>query len=179
MSEATETTMNRRKLLEAVGVAAAAAAASGLAKPAQAAETPAPVPFKWTVAGKFDFFVIPFDPPVGSGRMILKGQSDVLGGEITMTDMHTGHLDNAGNLNRSTDGMAVLAGPGGDAIFAHWSGVARPDPATGIIFRGGFTVKGGRGRYAGATGSGTFDSVPDLAKSEVTQVWEGVIVPCK
>lgn len=185
MSEATETTMNRRQLLETAGAAAAAVAAASLAKPAVAAEepptaAPAPISFKWTVSGKFDMFVIPFDPPIASARMVLKGTSDVLGGEVTMTDTHIGHLDNAGSLNRSTNGMAVFAGPGGDAIFIHWDAVGRPDPQTGEL-RGiaGFTIKGGKGRYAGATGSGIFDSALDPAKGEVTQVWQGVIVPCR
>src|SRR5688572_24650940 len=71
------------------------------------------VAFKWTVSGKFDAFVIPFDPPVASSRMTLKGTSDVLGGEITMLDTHIANFGADGNLNRSTNGMSVFSGPAG------------------------------------------------------------------
>jgi secreted PhoX family phosphatase len=184
MSEATESTMNRRKLLETAGIAAAAVA-TGLTKPVAAAEgnppaAPAPIQFKWTVSGKFntDMVIFEFNPPIATGRMLLKGTSEVLGGEMTMKDTHIAHFDVTGGLNRSTDGMTIFTGPGGDAIFVNWDGVGRPDPQTGEL-RGlaGFTIKGGRGRYAGATGSGTFDSTLNMATGEVTQVWQGTIVP--
>jgi hypothetical protein len=157
-----------------------ALAVAGLLGPAaaQAQEQPKDqVSFKWTVSGKFDVFVIPFDPPVASARMILKGTSDVLGGEITMTDMHTANFGADGNLNRSNNGMSVFAGPSGDALFVIWDGVGRVNPTNGALAGiAGFTIKGGRGKFAGATGSGIFDSVLDVAKAEVTQVWQGTIV---
>jgi hypothetical protein len=150
--------------------------------PVQAQDQPKDqIPFKWTVSGKFDAFVIPFDPPVASSRMTLKGTSEVLGGAITMTDTHIANFGSDGNLNRSTNGMAVFAGPSGDALFVIWDGVGRVNPTTGeLMGLAGFTVKGGRGRFAGATGSGTFDSTLNVATGEVTQVWQGtILVPKK
>jgi hypothetical protein len=179
MSDSTSTSISRRRLLEAAGSAAAAAAALGLTGPAAAAQpTTETAPFQATVSGSLtNVTMIPTVPPLLAGTMSLKGTSEALGGEVTMTDTHVGHLGVDGVFKRSTDGRAVFAGPGGDAVFIEWSGVARPSATAGIFdFTGAFTLKGGSGRYAGAVGSGDMRSVVDVSKGTVTQTWEGVIV---
>jgi hypothetical protein len=177
MSEASHNSISRRRLLEAAGTAAATAAAFGLNGRAEAAApSTETMPFRANTSGIADFFIIPTDPPIGSGRLNFKGTSELLGGEITQLDHHIGHLTAEGVFKRSTDGVAVFTGANGNALYLNWSGVAKPSGTPGVYnFSGSFTVQGGKGEFAGATGSGDMNSVVDLNKLEVNQVWEGTI----
>jgi hypothetical protein len=132
------------------------------------------VSFKATVSGKFEGRVIPIDPPIACSWMNLTGTSDLLGGAVTYIDTHTAHLGVDGNLIKSTDGVGVFTGPAGDALFINWDAVGRTDGVIGG--QGAFIIRGGRGKFAGAVGSGTFKSEGNFAKQEVTQVYEGWIV---
>ena len=97
-----------------------------------------------------------------------------------MVDTHVAHLGVDGAFLRSTDGRAAFTGPSGDALFLSWSGAARPTETANLYaFAGAFTITGGKGRYAGAIGSGVMNSRVNLATFEVAQVWEGFIVPTK
>lgn len=141
------------------------------------------VPFKAAVAGRLnanDPF-IPTDPPVVAGLATYQGTSDALGGAVTYTDTHLIHLGVDGSPTRATNGIAVFAGPSGDALFVTWDGVPRPTATQGVFQTfGGFTITGGRGKFAGVTGSGRFSGVLDLVKGEDSEVWEGLIaVPKK
>jgi hypothetical protein len=134
------------------------------------------VAFKATVGGIADFFVVPSDPPVGSGRLNFRGTSDLLGGAITFLDQHIGHLGVDGTFTRSTDGYGVFTGANGDAICIQWAGAARPTDKAGIYaFTGGFTITGGKGRFTGASGHGIMNSTVNLTNLEVNQVWEGQV----
>lgn len=166
-----------------ISFALTALAVLALARPGPAqAQQPArdTLAFKATTAGVADFFVVPVEPPVGSARLNLKGTSDLLGGAITFMDSHFGHLGVDGTFLRGTDGVGAFIGANGDAIYIQWSGTARPSDKAGIYnFAGGFTVTGGKGRFAGATGSGVINSVVNLNPLEVNGVWEGLVLALK
>jgi hypothetical protein len=138
------------------------------------------VPFKITVSGKADVFVIPVEPPVASSRMMLKGTSDLLAGEVTLTDMHTFNLGVDGAPNRSTNGIGAFTTPSGDALFVYWDAALRPTTTPNVVQGiAGFTIRGGKGKFAGVTGSGVFNSTVNAATLEVNQVWEGMIAITK
>jgi hypothetical protein len=167
-----------RRVICKLSLVLTALVAVGLARPGLAQQNPPTntMPFKWTVSGKADVFLVPTDPPILSSRMTLKGSSDVLGGEVTFIDTHIGHLGIDGSLNRSNNGIGVFAGPSGDAVFVNWDGAGRPGSTPGVVQGvASFTIRGGRGKFAGAIGSGVFNSIVNLSTLEVTQVWEGVI----
>ena len=62
----------------------------------------------------------------------------------------------------------------GDALFISRNGLSRAT-ATGITGEFGYIVTGGRGRFAGATGSGVGRFVIDASTNQVTTVFEGTI----
>jgi hypothetical protein len=160
-----------------LGAALAIFALAGSALPGGAQESGKDlIPFKITVSGKADVFVIPMDPPVTSSRMSLKGTSDVLAGEVTLTDTHNLYFGVDGAPLKSINGMGVFSSPANDALFVFWDGVGRPTATPGTVQGlGAFTIRGGRGKFAGATGSGTFESVVNVANGDVSQVWSGLI----
>lgn len=137
--------------------------------------------FTLTVSGNFVLAgTIPMDPPLLIGVMQLRGSSELLGGAVTFTDSHVGHLGVDGTFLRSTDGVGVFAGPNGDALFVNWDAVVRPTDNP-EIWAGiaSFTIRGGAGKFAGAVGSGIFNSRVNLMGFEVTQIWEGLIAMSK
>jgi hypothetical protein len=168
------------------GLALASLALLGSALPALAAQSPenAPprvmVPFKATMIGVLNSSdrVIPADPPVIVGQGDSKGTADALGGAVTYLDTHLIHLGVDGNSTRATNGVGVFTGPTGDALFITWDGVPRPTATPGVVQTfGGFTITGGRGKFAGVTGSGMINGTLDFTKNppQGTDVYEGLI----
>jgi len=165
MSDTTSASMSRRQLLEAAGTAAAAVAAAGLAAPAQAA-TPETLPFKATFTVKFQTTMIPVHPPIISQGVTGAGQSDLLG-PVTVAAYRRLQLDPDGNLWYGGADPGVFTAANGDAVF--WVTKGMP----GVTGR--FFINGGKGRFCGATGSGTVTQVDDPAKGETTFTWDGTI----
>jgi hypothetical protein len=138
------------------------------------------VPFKATLAGHIgaqDLF-IPLNPPIVSQNFIETGQADFLG-QVTSAEHFITHLDAAGARPLAiTDGVGVFMAANGDAIFVSFSGLTRP-PAAGEFGEGefAFTVTGGRGRFAGANGSGVMHDVVkgSPGNAEVARTFEGMI----
>lgn len=149
---------------------------------AAAAEEPAQrVPFKATMAGEYRGLVIPLPAPIVSEQLTCKGRADLLG-QITSVEHYFAHLDVDRKLSSATAGVGVIAGANGDALFITYSGLARP-AAAGEAGRQelAFTVTGGQGRFAGASGSGVIrDSI--FFKDNVftvTRELEGVVTAPK
>jgi hypothetical protein len=133
--------------------------------------------FKATVSGIADALILPTDPPVASARLNFKGTSELLGGATSYVDIHTGHFGIDGAWLGLTDAIGVFTGPTGDALFVQWFAAGRPTEKAGIYTgTGAFRVSGGRGRFAGATGSGIVTSVVNLNTLEVTHGWDGLVV---
>ena len=72
------------------------------------------------------------------------------------------------------DGVGVMTAANGDALFISRNGLSRAT-ATGVTVEFGYIVTGGRGRFAGATGSGVGRFVSDRSKNEITGFFEGTI----
>jgi hypothetical protein len=134
------------------------------------------VPFKAEVTGGFQSLpTVPAEPPIVCFYMNLKGKSDLLGGDISYADTHYWQLAIDGGPATATSLAGVFTGPSGDALFIVWDAVPRPDGVLGGYGR--FVVRGGRGKFLGATGSGTMISV-FKGTDQVTQMYDGfVLVP--
>jgi hypothetical protein len=94
-------------------------------------------------------------------------------GVLTGTGVGSGHATHLGKVNVSTselldftvapgdvtirDGRLVMVAANGDELHWTYSGSGPvPDASGGVAFGGVFTITGGTGRFADATGSGTF-----------------------
>jgi hypothetical protein len=159
-----------------IGPVLAALTLGSLAGPVRAQQTPQDlVPFKATAAWRIDGFPIPLDPPVISARMTGTGQSDLLGAFTTV-----GHA----MISLGVDGVPlfpmeevqVFTAANGDALFVSIGGFPRPSATPGIFVpEGNWKIIGGRGRFAGAVGSGAFKGQADFAKNEATLTLEGKV----
>jgi hypothetical protein len=146
----------------------------GLALPAVAQAPQDQVPFKATVGPYVgDVFVVPVSPPILSARTTAKGEATLLG-PVTYLDLHTVQLGVDGGPLSFKDGIGVMTAANGDALFISRNGLSRAT-ATGVAVEFGYIVTGGRGRFAGATGSGVGRAVGDRSKNEITVVFEGTI----
>jgi hypothetical protein len=141
------------------------------------------VPFKATMAGEFRGLFIPLNPPIVSEQLTSTGQADLLG-QVTSADHYLAHLGVDGKLASITDGMAALTAANGDALFITYSGLPR-SPAAGEFAQQelAFTVTGGQGRFAGASGGGVIRDVIFMQgtppKFTITRTFEGVVTAPK
>ncbi len=120
------------------------------------------MPFKATAQGSISYALqTPLPRPIVSQQLSLAGDAPLLG-RITHMEYHIGHVGADGAFKTVTDGTGVTTGAKGDALFLSWSGFVRPTAAGGVIGDGAFIITGGRGRFLGATGSGTLITNPDL-----------------
>jgi hypothetical protein len=176
MTHTTETGISRRKLLEAAGTAAAAIAAASLAGPGAADEMTAGfVPFKATAQGPIpDPLTIPLSPPIVSQHLQLTGSAAPLG-DITHVEYHIARVGADGAFKSVSEAAGVMSNANGDAVFLSYTGLVRPTAAGGIMVESAFVITGGRGRFAGASGSGTLIANPDLVKKVVTFAWDGIV----
>jgi hypothetical protein len=167
MSDAISAGMSRRQLLEAAGTAAAVVAAASLAAPAQAA-TPETSPFKLTVTWRPQAgLTIPFDPPVRYDLLTGEGQADLLG-NFTLVAHRRLQLGLDGKVLWGGTDAGVVSGANGDALFyAHNLLAGAPAPV--------FLITGGKGRFCGASGSGTVTTVAGPNAGESISTWEGTI----
>jgi hypothetical protein len=157
-------------------LAAVAALSLTISAAAQAQQPPKDaLAFKAEVSGSFSTNPpVPTEPPIITAWMSLKGRSDLLGGEISFVDTHYWQMGIDGNPQTATSLGGVFTGPSGDALFIVWDAVIpRPDGVVGGYGR--FLVRGGRGKFAGASGSGTMISALP-GTNQVTQVYEGAIL---
>src|SRR5690348_1204428 len=100
----------------ALGLALTVVAAMALAIPGGAATSPAQVPFKVTMTGPTDSFMVPVCPPVLSWKDSGAGTSSLLGGAFTYVDHTIIHLSGDGTPISCTEGLGAFSGPNGDAI---------------------------------------------------------------
>jgi hypothetical protein len=144
---------------------------AGIARPGTAqAQQPGKdfVAFKATFKTKNGTFPILADPPLLSWENALAGEASFLG-PFTGHAHAVVHLGVDGIPLFINDGILHFVAANGDAIYQRWA----------IVFpagTGAWTITGGKGRFAGASGSGTFTAAQDPAKpDEVTITATGVI----
>jgi hypothetical protein len=157
-------------------VVAVAAIMLGLAVRGLAATPPDQVPFTFTMAGLTDSFPIPSSPPVLSWKDAASGQTPLLGGSFTYVDHAMIHLGVDGNPISCTDGVGAFTAINGDSITVSFSGLVHPSAKAGLLESvGAYIVTCGKGRFAGAAGSGTLTMEIDPAKNLVNISWNGTI----
>jgi hypothetical protein len=133
------------------------------------------VAFTATTTIRFDGFVIPLDPPVVSARLTGTGQSELLGA-FTILGHVLVNLGVDGGPLFPMDELHVYTAAKGDAVFVQIGGVPSPTGTPGIATpQGNWKIVGGKGRFAGAVGSGTFKGTADFTKNEETLTLEGMI----
>jgi hypothetical protein len=128
------------------------------------------VPFKATLTGAIlPDFTIPTDPPISYDNQTATGQASEIG-QVTYYEHVAAHLGVNDSLAYFSDGVGALVAANGDALFIKFGGLLGPTGA-----QWGYTVTGGRGRFAGATGSGTLLCVRNPQKKELVRTFEGMI----
>jgi hypothetical protein len=162
---------HRRHLLALFSLAAAAL---GAASPAAAQQVGGDrVAFRATVGGPITpFFTVPLDPPIAVASNTVTGQSDLLGA-VTFHLTGRVHFGADGTPTRETDGLGVFTAANGDALYLTFSGLLRAT-ATGLMGEQFFTITGGKGRFLGASGSGSWRGSVDASNKLTLQI-EGVV----
>lgn len=136
------------------------------------------VPFKGRIVGNLVQEALS-DPPVNwSVEISGTGQATHLGRvEVFITNTDVGLGDGILVPNAPT-GTGTFIGPKGDKVFGEYSWVASPTLNPNVLaFSGTFTITGGEGRFAGATGGGTFSGEGDMSTNKVTASFNGTISP--
>jgi hypothetical protein len=120
--------------------------------------------------------VLPTDPPVvASSGGVFKGESTLFG-PYTATQQFTIHLGVDGNPLFQI-GEAVWTGTNGDALsFGPIAVLFLPPTTPGVLpLQGAFTIRNGRGRFLGATGSGIVRGERDMKTGALTLTIEGQV----
>jgi hypothetical protein len=164
--------MKDRVLL--VGVVTIATAFLSLAAPGQAQQPQDMVPLKAVARGTAPAgFLVPVNPPIVSFQVQWTGESDLLG-PFTYFESSQAQVGADGAPLTLNNAVAALTGANGDAIFVRFSGLVHLT-ATGVTCDHAFVIVGGKGRFVGATGSGTIKGVSDIAKNEGSLTFDGMI----
>jgi hypothetical protein len=128
------------------------------------------VPFKIVIASKFraaDGYVLPFDPPLSACKGTGTGSNDLLG-QVTYIEHDFVQFGTDGKPIW-TEGMGVMTGANGDAVFFTYKGaVIEPVKTT-------FIIMGGKGRFRGASGSGIMTPSPGATPEDGFCAYDGVI----
>lgn len=168
-----------RRLIRAVAGVAVLVLAT--ASPATAGREAPTVPFRGSVVTYDQPMTPPTDCPppaewrytsVGPGVMTHLGKVEVAVTHCSwMTGPTTGVYDYSD---------VVITAANGDTLTVEHSGTWEltefgPDGPTTSVVHGTWTITGGTGRFAGATGSGTMSGVDDLVGGIMSSRWDGVI----
>ena len=147
-------------------LALAVLALLGLAVPGSAQEVDL-VPFKATFTVRFQSTPVPVNPPIIAQVVSGTGQAELIG-QITVNAQRTVQLGVDGQPLWAGVNPGVFTAANGDSLF--WV-------ANGVVGSpGAFVITGGKGRFAGAVGSGGIPSVvTNPTTGESTWSWVGVI----
>ena len=157
-------------------VAAAVAVACWLTALAAGAPPQPPPNFKVSTSGPVGFGV---DPVACPGGFVITASSPAsgshIGGKGTFEASECATPDYTTGINH-VDGEGVFTSTDGARIFFHYGGTSPlPDIATGVISEQlAFSITGGTGRFAGASGGGVLRTHGNFYVS-VTGEYEGTI----
>jgi hypothetical protein len=145
------------------------------------------VPFRWSGSGVFvsQNFAPDFGPPTFGtsdfdgrcsgpadyvARFTVTGEATHLG-SLSAALEHCGYIDWQTGLTTDRDGLMVITAANGDELRGSYE-----DQGGGGHFTGSIAFIGGTGRFAGATGHGTFSGTTDRSQGTVPSfAMEGVI----
>jgi hypothetical protein len=136
------------------------------------------VPISATATGKAEGYLIPMVPPVAVARVVGKGEVTLLGRKLAATAVSDGRgrvsLD--GQPISTTDAVSVLTAANGDEVIIKYDTLFRaPLSPTRLPYGGTFVVVGGRGRFEGAVGSGSFTGEVNPLTGDATIQANGLI----
>ncbi len=105
-------------------------------------------------------------------------------GTATMLGLYTVHYDGVVQNDANGVGTATLSAhfvaANGDSLFGEASGVGKPTATPGINkIVEVYTITGGTGRFAGASGSFTVERLINLGTGVTSGTFEGTIVMAK
>jgi hypothetical protein len=166
--------MNRLMCL--TRVALVALALLGLAHPCGAQQSAQDlVPFKAVVKTGLTspVVVIPGNTPLAVSILNMKGEADFLG-PVNYIELHPAQVGVDGKVYGINHAVGALTAANGDEIYCTYHGVVHPT-TTGAEAEFAFTVTGGKGRFAGATGSGFVRGGVDRPQSTTTISIEAMI----
>jgi hypothetical protein len=129
-----------------------------------------------TVGDPGTSLMIPLDPPIlADAGGLFKGESELFG-PYTANQHITTYLGVDGNP-LFLIGEAVWTGANGDALsFSPIVVLVLPSTKPGVIsLQGATTIRSGRGRFLGATGSATVHGERDLKTGVATLMIEGLV----
>jgi hypothetical protein len=165
-----------KRLIHLTRVALAALALPGLALPCGAQQSSLDlVPFKAVMKSGLQPPVarIPGTTPLAVFIINLKGEADFLG-PVDAIMLHPLQSGVDGKLLGVNDARGALTAANGDEIYFTYHGTMQPT-ATGAAGEFAFVVSGGKGRFAGATGSGFMKGVIDAPQNTGTMTIEAII----
>jgi hypothetical protein len=144
-----------------LGIATLAAAACFCMTGVAAAAPPGPPPnFDVVSTGPVGFGI---DPIACPGGFVITGNAPAsgthIGGEGTLTTRECAQPDFVNGVNH-VDGDGVITSTDGAQLFYHYGGTAPlPNIVTGTVGEVlSYTITGGTGRFAGASGGGVLSS---------------------
>lgn len=111
-------------------------------------------------------YVIPLEPPLLYAKLTGGGEAAPIGAFTTIESPQIRLGVDGAEL--WTDALGVFTGSNGDAIFYHYKGVVPRQEAT-------FVITGGKGRFLGATGSGTMTWAKTANEGGFICTFDGVI----
>lgn len=154
-----------KRFCSAAGVTLAVLGVLALAGPAVVA---APVPFKGSLDG--DVTHTPVDDQTDYVVVEATGTATQLG-RFEVTVPHYVDL-----LTRTAAGHYEFTAANGDKVYAEFTGLASPTATPGVIsIVETATIKGGTGRFAGASGSFVVERLYDRIAGTTTGSFEGTI----
>lgn len=162
----------------AIPVALAATLLLSVAGPAAAADPARP--FLGYTAPGTEASGPPVDCPAGA---VIRYTAEATGyfahlGRVDFSITHCTSVDFATGAGTVTDGTITFVAANGDILRMSHHGTFQlapwPNPTTNDIHMD-WTVTGGTGRFAGATGSGEASAVGDLVAGSTTSVFAGTI----
>ena len=154
-----------KRFSSAAGLALAVAVVLGLAGPTPAGE---PVPFKGSLDG--DVTHTPVDARTDFVLVEAAGTATQLG-QFALDIPH--FVDRP---TRTAAGTYEFTAANGDTVYAEFTGLASPTEIPGVLYiEEVATIKGGTGRFAGATGSFTVERLYDRIAGTTIGSFEGTI----
>jgi hypothetical protein len=117
--------------------------------------------------------IIPGTTPLAVSILQMTGQADFLG-PVNYIELHPAQVGVDGKGYGVNNAVGALTGANGDEIYFTYHGVVHPT-ATGAEAEFAFTVTGGKGRFAGAIGSGLVKGGVDRPNNTVTIAIDAMI----
>jgi hypothetical protein len=117
--------------------------------------------------------IIPGNTPLSVSILKMTGQADFMGA-VTYIELHPAQVGVDGKGFGVNNAVGALTAANGDELYLTYHGVVHPT-ATGADAEFALTITGGKGRFAGAIGSGFVKGGVDRPNNTVTIAIDAMI----